>query len=190
METIKVRLQMTIPVDVDVEVSYDKLNSEAIVVGGEISPTFKVRARQINARLSAGDFQRLDRNTKDRVLEESLELWRASVNQHPSTYPEEGIRTVPMAVSGWEDFIKKESGLHLRIHTGAVVNLLKGVGVLAEPALEREPSLYLWEMVAEKAGAIGEQFELVEERMPSQLRKAKSQRMPDGSLRVYWEQND
>ena len=185
MKTVKVKLQMTIPVEVDVEVSYDKINSEAIVVGGEISPTFKVRARQINANLSAGDFQRLDRSTKDRVLEESLELWRASVNQHPSTYPEEGIRTVPMAVSGWEEFIKKESGLHLRIHTDAVVKMLKGIAVLAEPALEREPSLYLWEMAQENG-----QLDLVEERMASQLRKAKSQRMPDGSLRVYWEQKD
>lgn len=185
MKTFKVKLQMTIPVDVDVEVSYDKLNSEAIVVGGEISPTFKVRARQINANLSAGDFQRLDRSAKDRVLEESLELWRARANQHPSTYPEEGIRTVPMAVSRWEEFLKRESGLHLRIHTEAVVNMLKGIAVLAEPVLEREPSLYLWEMAQENG-----QLNLVEGRMASQLRKSKSQRMPDGSLRVYWEQND
>ena len=77
--------------------------------------------------------------------------------------------------------VQRESGLHMRIHIAGVVGYLKGFEVLAEPVLEREPSMYLWEV---NPGS-GE-FDRVEKHIKSQLNQAMTKRMPDGSMRVYW----
>lgn len=181
MKTVRVKVRIKMPVDVDVEVSLDRLTGEATVMGGEISPTFIVRPRAIYENFSQGDFQKLDRETKDKVLEEALDEWRKHVDSDPSRYPEEGIRTLPLPLTKWGDIVQRESGLHMRIHIAGVVGYLKDFEVLAEPVLEREPSMYLWEI---NPGS-GE-FDRVEKHIKSQLNQAMTKRMPDGSMRVYW----
>lgn len=185
MKTVKVRARVKIPVDIDLEVHLDALNGEAVIVGGEISPTFSVRPRAIYENMSSGDFQRLDREAKGRVLDEALAAWRRYTNTDPSGYPEEGIRTLPLPLSRWAEIVAKESGLHVRIHIHGVVQYLKNFEVLAEPALEREPSLYLWEIVPGSG-----ELDKVEKHAATHMQQAMTQRMPDGSMRVYWKRRN
>lgn len=181
MNTVKVRIQTKLFVEVDLEIQYDKMHGEAVVVGGEISPTFSVRPRAIYENLSQGDFQKLDRRAKDAVLHEALVEWRKYASGDPSGYPEEGIRTIPLPPQKWAETVQKESGLHVRIHTHGVLQALDSLDLLVEPALEREPSLYLWEV---NPGS-GE-LDRAEKRFKTQLRKAMTTRMPDGSMRAHW----
>jgi len=184
MRTVKVRAIIKMPVAVDVEVSLDRLSGEAVVIGGEISPTFNIRPRAIYENFTQGDFQRLDRDTKDKVLDEALAEWRKHASKDPSQYPEEGIRSLPLPLAKWGEIVSNESGLHVRIHVQGVITYLKAFNVLVEPVLEREPSMYLWELIPG-----GGEFDLIEKHAKSQLKQAMTTRMPDGSMRVHWNRN-
>jgi len=173
MSIVKVRTKVTLQLEVDLDVSFDRRNMEAIILGGEISPTFSVRPRQIHESLTKGEFQALDKSASNQVLEEATASWREFINKHPSEIPEHGIRTIPMPVSSWAAFM-----------VDMVAKYLGAFRVLAEPALERQPSLYVWEM--EKGSDV---FDRISQHAKSQISGAITERMPEGSMRVYWNRN-
>jgi len=184
MSIVKVRTKVTLQLEVDLDVSFDRRNMEAIILGGEISPTFSVRPRQIHESLTKGEFQALDKSASNQVLEEATASWREFINKHPSEIPEHGIRTIPMPVSNWAAFMKKEKGPRTRMAVDMVAKYLGAFRVLAEPALERQPSLYVWEM--EKGSDV---FDRISQHAKSQISGAITERMPEGSMRVYWNRN-
>ena len=188
----KIRLKMEVDIEVDFEIDprFRQANIMAAKIRGEDN---LITPRMVHAAMVTADY-----NSLDTLALSSLEVYFGRlIDEYKSapreSFPDEGIRSLPMSVGRWASFMQtiRNCGIPISL----VAKSFESVHVRLEPVLCRTPMLYVWPNEKPKLsiGSIGGNvtigFEFNEEKMKqvkSATKAATIDKMEDGSYKVAW----
>jgi hypothetical protein len=176
--TTTIRLKVEVEVEVDFE--YDGRFRQASIVAARLDESRNpLTPRMVYGAMVSGDYHKLDKEAfmslSNGFVIDTHKYW----NSLRKEYPDEEIRSAPLAPSGWHKTMShfKNAGLPLSMIVGAAEHL----GAMIEPVLCKIPTVYLWPQESSDLLSSAE--------VPTAMMTTKAvdiEQQNDGSWKVTW----